>query len=238
MHRIQVSNLTIDIVRKKIKNLHLGVYPPKGRIRVAAPESMDDDAIRLVIVTKLAWIKRQQNHFRSQERQSPREYVYHESHYFLGHRYLLNVVEVDGPARVCIRNKKLLDLYVPKGSDIKKRQKVLHSWYRKQLRSLMPGILKKWEKILDIHIKFYGIKKMKTKWGSCNPRDSRIWINLELAKKPVQCLEYIIVHEMLHVKNRHHDEAFARTLDHFMPQWQSHRNDLNRAPLAHENWNY
>lgn len=238
MHRIQVSGLTIDVVRKKIKNLHLGVYPPKGRVRVAAPESMDDDAIRLVIITKLAWIHRQQNHFRTQQRQPPREYIYRESHYFLGQRYLLNVIEGDGPAGVRIRNKKVLDLYTPSGSDYEKREKIMLSWYRKQLRSLIPGLIKKWEKILDVRISFYGIRIMKTKWGSSNPQDARIWINLELAKKPVECLEYIIVHEMVHLKHRHHDERFRKTMDRIMPLWQVHRDTLNREPLGHATWDY
>lgn len=238
MHRIQVSGLTIDVVRKKIKNLHLGVYPPKGRVRVAAPESMDDDAIRLVIITKLAWIRRQQSHFRTQERQPPREYIYRESHYFLGQRYLLNVIEGDGPAGIRIRNKKVLDLYTTSGSDNQKREKIMHSWYRKQLRSLIPGLIKKWERILDVRISFYGIKTMKTKWGSSNPQEARIWINLELAKKPVECLEYIIVHEMVHLKYRHHDEKFREMMDRAMPQWELYRDELNRAPLGHATWKY
>jgi len=238
MHRIVIGGLAVDVVRKNIKNLHLGVYPPHGRIRVAAPQGMDDEAIRLVVITKLAWIKRQQIRFRTQERQSPREYIYRESHYHFGHRYLLNVIEQEGPAKIVIRNKKVLDLFVPEGSDIPKRERVMHAWYRGELKALIPTIIKKWEPVLGVEVSFYGIKKMKTKWGSCNSRAARIWINLELAKKSIQCLEYIVVHEMVHLLHRHHDEIFKGLMDRVMPQWRLYRDELNRAPLGHDTWIY
>lgn len=238
MHKLVIDGLTVDIVRKQIKNLHLGVYPPHGRVRVAAPESMDDEAVRLAVISKHAWIKRQQNRFRSQDRQSPREYIYRESHYYFGHRYLLNVIEQDGPARVVIRNKTVLDLFVPKSNDIQKREHVMNEWYRSELRGHIPVIIKKWKPVLGVEVGFYGIKKMKTKWGSCNSRASRIWINLELAKKPVQCLEYIVVHEMVHLLHRHHDDNFKNLMNSVMPQWRLYRDELNRAPLGHATWSY
>ena len=238
MHRIVIDGLAVNVVRKKIKNLHLGVYPPHGRIRVAAPQGMDDEAIQLAVITKLAWIKRQQNRFKTQERQSPREYIYRESHYHFGHRYLLNVIEQDGPAKVVIRNKKVLDLFVPEGSNLQKRERVMQAWYRSELKVLIPTIIKKWGPVLGVEVGFYGIKKMKTKWGSCNSKACRIWLNLELAKKPVQCLEYIVIHEMVHLLHRHHDDNFKDLIDRVMPQWRLYRDELNRAPLAHESWNY
>ena len=238
MHRLVIDGLAVDVVRKQIKNLHLGVYPPHGRVRIAAPESMDDEAVRLAVVSKHAWIKRQQSRFSSQERQSSREYIYRESHYYFGHRYLLNVIEQDGPSRVVIRNKAVLDLYVSKGADTRKREQVMHDWYRSELKRLIPAIIRKWEPVLGVEVGFYGIKKMKTKWGSCNSRASRIWINLELAKKPGQCLEYIAVHEMVHLIHRHHDDNFKDLMDQVMPQWQHYRDELNRAPLGHATWNY
>jgi len=238
MHKLVIDGLAVDVVRKPIKNLHLGVYPPQGRVRVAAPQSMDDEAVRLAVISKHAWIKRQQNRFRSQDRQSAREYAYRESHYHFGHRYLLNVIEKDGPAKILIRNKTVLDLYVPKGSDIQKRERVMNEWYRSELRGWIPAIIRKWESALGVKVRFYGIKKMKTKWGSCNNRAARIWINLELAKKPVQCLEYIIVHEMVHLLHKHHDDDFKNLMNQIMPQWRLYRDELNRAPLGHATWNY
>jgi len=238
MHKLIIDGLSVDIVRKQIKNLHLGVYPPHGRVRVAAPRNMDDEAVRLAVISKHAWIKRQQSHFRSQDRQSPREYIYRESHYHFGHRYLLNIIEHEGPARVVIRNKTVLDLYIPDESDTQKRERVMNEWYRNELRGCIPAIIRKWEPVLGVEVGFYGIKKMKTKWGSCNNRSSRIWINLELAKKPVKCLEYIVVHEMVHLLYRHHDDNFTDMLDRVMPLWRLYRDELNRAPLGHANWNY
>ncbi len=238
MQKLVIDGLTVDVVRKPIRNLHLGVYPPHGRVRVAAPQSMDDEAVRLAVISKHGWIKRQQNHFKSQVRQSAREYIYRESHYHFGHRYLLNVIEQEGPARVVIRNKTVLDLYIPDGSDTQKRERVMNEWYRNELRGCIPSIIRKWEPVLGVEVGFYGIKKMKTKWGSCNSRASRIWINLELAKKPVKCLEYIVVHEMGHLLNRHHDDNFRDMMDRVMPQWQLYRDELNRAPLGHATWKY
>ena len=238
MHKLVIDGLTVDVVRKPIRNLHLGVYPPHGRVRVAAPRSMDDEAVRLAVISKHAWIKRQQNHFKSQVRQPAREYIYRESHYHFGHRYLLNVIKQEGPARVVIRNKTVLDLYIPDGSDTQKRERVMNDWYRNELRGCIPAIIRKWEPVLGLEVRFYGIKKMKTKWGSCNSRASRIWINLELAKKPVTCLEYIVVHEMVHLLYRHHDDNFRALLDRVMPQWQLYRDELNRAPMGHATWKY
>lgn len=238
MHQILVRGLKVDVVRKDIKNLHLGVYPPEGRVRVAAPLRVNDEAIRLAVISKLPWIKRQQNRFLSQERQSEREYVYRESHYFFGQRYLLNVIEHAGPSRVEIQNKTRIDLYVPPGSDALKREQVLLAWYRRELKALIPSLIKKWEEIIGVTVEDWGVKKMKTKWGSCNINERRIWLNLELAKKPVECLEYVVVHEMVHLLERNHTDRFKQMMDQFMPQWRQNRDMLNQAPLNHETWTY
>lgn len=238
MHQILVHGLKVDVVRKNIKNLHLGVYPPEGRVRVAAPLSVDDEAIRLAVISKLAWIKRQQNRFLEQERQSQREYVYRESHYFFGTRYLLNVIEYKGSARVEIHNKSRIDLYVPIGSNASKREKVLLEWYRRELKAQIPYLIEKWEEIIGVKVDDWGVKKMKTRWGSCNIEDRRIWLNLELAKKPVQCLEYIVVHEMVHLLERSHNARFRALMDQFLPNWKLIRDELNQAPLSHETWTY
>jgi len=238
MHQIQVNGLAIDVVRKNIKNLHLAVYPPNGRIRVAAPLRVNDEAVRLAVISRMAWIKRQQVKFREQERESKREYVSGESHYFQGSRYLLNVVEHDGAGKVVVRNKKKIDLYVRSESDTAHRERVLLAWYRSHLRQVMPSLLEKWEKVIGVHVAEWGAKRMKTRWGSCNIEARRIWVNLELAKKSQRCLEFIIVHELVHLLERHHNEVFVNYMNKFLPQWRQYREELNRAPLAHEEWEY
>ena len=238
MHQITVSNLTIDIERKDIKNLHLAVYPPDGRVRVAAPLVTDDEAVRLAVISKLAWIKRQRASFEGQERQSPREYAYRESHYYLGERYLLNIVYRDAPPKVIISNKTTLDLYVRPGSDTAKREHVLQEWYRQKLKEAIPPLIAKWEPIIGVDVAEWRVKRMKTKWGSCTIEAGRIWLNLELVKKPPQCLEYIVVHEMVHLLERLHNERFVALMNEFMPKWRLHRDELNQAPLAHEEWGY
>ena len=238
MHRISVNGMPVDVIRKDIKNLHLGVYPPEGRVRVAAPLRVDDEAVRLAVITKLPWIRRQQTRFGLQERQSPREYTYRETHYYLGRRYLLNVIEQAGPSRVEVSNSAGLDLYVPVGSDVQKRELVMLGWYRKELKALIPPMIEAWEETLGVTVDDWGVRRMKTRWGSCNVEARRIWLNLELAKKPIRCLEYIVVHEMMHLLERNHTDRFRDLMDRFMPQWRYHRDLLNQAPLSHETWCY
>ncbi len=238
MHQINVNGLVVDVVRKNIKNLHLAVYPPSGRVRVAAPLRVDDEAVRLFTITRLAWIKRQQAKFEEQERQSEREFVSGESHYYQGSRYLLNVVYQDGPPRVILRNKTTMDLLVRTGSDTAQRERVLLTWYRQQLKELIPPLMAKWEVTIGVKVAEWGVKQMKTKWGTCSIESQRIWLNLELVKKPLQCLEYIIVHEMVHLLERHHNDRFTAYMNMFMPHWQLHREELNSAPLGHEVWDY
>lgn len=238
MHQIEVNGLTVDVVRKNIKNLHLAVYPPNGRVRVAAPLRVNDEAVRLAVVTRLAWIKRQQTKFQQQERESLREYVSGESHYVQGSRYLLNVIEQDGTPYVQIRNKKKLDLYVRPNSSADQRERVMSAWYRERLRESMPPLIAQWEKKIGVHADEWGIKKMKTKWGTCNIQARRIWLNLELAKKSEHCLEYIIVHELVHLLERHHNDRFLSLMNQFMPNWKQYREELNRVPLSHAEWEY
>ena len=235
-HRFTVSGIKVEVVRKDIKNLHLGVYPPNGRVRVAAPLVVSDEAVRLAVIDKLGWIRRQKAKFAAQPRQSQREMVNGESHYFLGQRYRLRVHEQDAPARVAIRGIASLDLFVRPGSSAEQREAVLLRWHREQLKALIPPLLEKWQPILGVQVAHWGVKKMKTKWGSCSQNAGRIWVNLELAKKPVRCLEYIVVHEMTHLLVRHHDDQFVAQMDRVMPQWQLCRAELNDAPLGYETW--
>lgn len=238
VRRISVSGITVEVVRKDIKNLHLGVYPPMGRVRVAAPLVVNDEAVRLAVIDKLGWIKRQRAQFASQPRQSEREMVNGESHYFQGRRYRLRVHERAGPAHLSIRSVASLDLFVRPGATEAQRLAALMRWYRESLREQLEVMIPQWENALGVQASTWGIKKMKTRWGSCNAAAGRIWLNLELAKSPPQCLEYIVVHELLHLLERHHNDHFIGLLDRHLPDWRSRRALLNRAPLGHEDWDY
>lgn len=235
---MEVSGLPITVVRKPIKNLHLAVYPPNGRVRIAVPRIIEDDAVRLAIISKLGWIRRQQKCFEDQPRQSVRELITGESHYYLGKRYLLDVEHTDQAPQIEIKNKKTLILRVASESTPEMKEELLNKWYRKQFRKILPSIIQKWEKKTELNVNTTGIKRMKTKWGSCNPKAKRIWLNLELIKKPLQCIEYIIVHEMVHFIEPTHNQNFVEHMDRFMPQWRTYKNELNNLPLAHENWDY
>lgn len=237
MSQITVNSISIDIVRKDIKNLHLAVYPPNGRVRIATPLRLDDEAIRLFAISKMAWIKKQISKFESQERQTFREYVSGENHYFEGNRYLLNVINQKGTPKVEIRNKTFLDLYVKPNSTRDQRERVLTKWYRNQLKSKIPPLIEKWQTIIGIEINEWEIKKMKTKWGTCKVESKRIWLNLELAKKPFHCLEYIIVHELIHLLERRHNENFTELMDKFLPDWRHSQKELNQFVLSYEDWN-
>ncbi len=238
-HRqIKVSGLSVEVVRKDIKNLHLGVYPPHGRVRVAVPFSVSDDAVRLAVIGKLGWIRRQQQKFEAQPRQSKREVVSGESHFFQGRRYRIRVVYHDGVSTVVLRNIRTMEIKVRPGTTAEQRLKIVERWYREQLKAMVPPLLEKWQPLLGVEVADWGIKKMKTKWGSCSIDAGRIWLNLELAKKPVQCLEYVLVHEMVHLMERHHNDRFTALMGRHLPHWRTYREELNRTPLAHEDWTH
>lgn len=238
MNQITVSNITLDVVRKNIKNMHLAVYPPTGRVRIAVPIRVNDEAIRLFAISKLAWIKRNQRKFENQERISPRVYKERESHYFQGRRYLLRIKETDGIGWVDLNGKTYLDLYVRNNTSLEYKQNILNEWYRNELKKILPEMIEHWENKIGVKVNFCGVKKMKTKWGSCNIEKKRIWLNLELAKKPIQCLEYILVHEMLHLKERLHNDRFKALLDNHQPNWKQLKDELNRIPVSHADWKY
>ena len=200
--------------------------------------AVSDHAVRLAVIGKLGWIKRQKARFEGQTRQSKREMVSGESHYFLGRRFRLRVIAHDGLSKVVVRNKSTMELYARQRTTAEQRERVLQRWYRRRLRELIPPILEKWQAVLGVQAAAWGIKKMKTRWGTCNVDARRIWLNLELAKKPVQCLEYIIVHELAHHIERHHNDRFVALMDKHLPHWRSHRQALNAEPLSHETWSY
>lgn len=233
---LNVGGLTVEVVRKPIKNLHLGVYPPDGRVRVAAPLRVKDESVRLAIVDKLGWIKRQRVQFAAQLRQSTREMVNGESHWFMGRRLRLRVHERDAPPRVALRSMATLDLFVRPGAGVAQREAALANWYRQQLRARVPALLVRWQRRLGVQVSAWGIKRMKTKWGSYSANSRRIWLNLELAKKPERCLEYIIVHELAHCRYRRHDNEFMALLDRHLPTWREIRKTLNASPLGADKW--
>lgn len=228
----------MEVHRKGIRNLHVGVYPPDGRVRVATPRHMDDEAVRLAIVSRLGWIRRQQQGFARQVRESAREMVTGESHYYQGRRYRLDVVETSGRTGIQLKGNRRIEMRVRPGTDTAQRQRVLERWYRERLRELIPDLLSRWEPIVGEPVGECRIKRMKTRWGSCNIEARRIWLNLELIKKPHSCLEYILVHEMVHLLERRHTDRFRRLIDEFLPDWRTRRDVLNESPLAHEEWGY
>ena len=237
MEVLQLGEIKIEIVQKDIKNLHLSVYPPMGRVKIAAPAKMSLDTIRIYAISKLSWIKKQQEKIRSQKREAPREYLNKESHYFLGKRYQLKVIESNEVPYVKL-NHKTLELSVRINADVAKRKEILDNWYREQLRELATTLITKWEKKMKLKVEDLGIKKMKTKWGTCNEDAKRIWLNFELSKKPLECIEYIIVHEMVHFKERHHNDKFIAYMNHYLPEWKQLKIELNKLPVSHIDWEY
>ncbi len=238
MKQITISDITIDIVHKDIKNMHLAVYPPTGRVRIAAPLKVNQETIRLFVISKLSWIKRHQRNFENQERISPREYKERESHYFQGKRYLLHIKDTNGAGYVDLKGKTYLDLYVKANSNQEYKKSVINEWYRSELKKVLPEMLEYWSKKIGVEVNSCGIKHMKTKWGSCNIEKKRIWLNLELAKKPTHCLEYILIHELIHLKERHHNERFKSLMDSYLPNWKQVKEELNRIPVSHADWDY
>ena len=235
--QIDLGGIAVDVVRKDIKNVHLSVFPPTGRVRIAVPARMDLDTIRVFAVTKLGWIKSQQKKILAQERETSREYLDRESHYVWGRRYLLEIVERDAAPSVELKPRKLV-LQVRPGSDAAKRQEVLEGWYRMTLKRAVPALIAKWEPLMGVKVRRFFVQRMKTKWGGCNPQARSLRLNTELAKKPPECLEYIVVHEMAHLLEATHGQRFRSLMDQVMPRWEFHRAQLNRLPVRQEEWVY
>ena len=237
MPSFQLGEIAVDVVLKDIKNIHLSVHPPAGKVRIAAPLRMDLDTIRVFAITKLAWIKNQQKKLREQERETPREYLDRESHYVWGKRYLLKLVEKEAAPTVELKHNKMILQLRPAASH-EKKQEALDAWYREQLKLVLPPLIAKWEKVIGVKAGKVFVQKMKTKWGSCSPGAGNVRFNTDLAKKPRQCLEYIVAHELTHLLERHHNDRFTALMDAHMPQWRQCREMLNSLPLAHQEWGY
>jgi predicted metal-dependent hydrolase len=234
---IDLGGIVVEVVRKGIKNVHLSVYPPTGRVRIAAPERMKLDTIRAFAITKLVWIKQQRRRMQGQPRESSREYVDRESHFLWGRRYLLRVVEREGPPEVRL-TPRWIELHIGAGVGVARRHTVLEQWYREQLRAVAEPHMARWERRLGVKAQRLYIQSMKTRWGSCTPDAGNIRLNTELAKKPPSCVEYIVVHELAHLIERSHGPAFVAILDRHMPNWRERRVTLNAAPLGHRDWAY
>ncbi|MEZ5759096.1 MAG: SprT family zinc-dependent metalloprotease [Emcibacteraceae bacterium] len=237
-YTINVSDTPVEVIRKSVKNLHLSVYPPNGHVRITVPERMEDENIRLAVISRLEWIREKQSEFKAQPRQTERQYISGESHYFEGKRYLLNVIERKGKEKVELTNNAKLILYIKPNTTRDWRAAIFNEWYRVHLKNKLSQLLLKWQAKVGKKPNHIQIKRMKTRWGSCNTQTGRILINLELAKKPPECLEYILVHELVHLHERHHNEAFIRHMNRCMPKWKFYRDTLKSEPLAHEDWDY
>jgi predicted metal-dependent hydrolase len=237
MRQIKLGDITVDVVLKDIKNIHLSVHPPKGRVSISAPLRMKLDIIRVFAVSKLGWIKRQQKKLQEQERETQRGYLDRESHYVWGKRYLLSISEVSQKWTVELKHKRMI-LRVRPGTDEDKRRAIIEEWYRTQIKQEASDLIAKWEALIGVKVSRYFVQRMKTKWGSCNHRASSIRLNTDLAKKPKECVEYIIVHEMAHMLEPTHNARFIALMNQFMPKWQFLQNQLNRLPVSHENWRY
>jgi len=223
--------------RKAIKNLHISVLPPDGRVRVSAPENMSDTAIRMAVISRIPWIKKQQHDFAKQPRQSDREMVSGECHFIWGKRHRLNVIERSGKHEVKASPGRL-HLYVKENTTTENKALVVQQYYRRILKEKLAELMSYWEHQIGVTAQAWGVKKMKTKWGSCNIQAKRIWVNLELAKKPPECLEYILVHELVHLLERNHNDRFKKYMDTFLPDWRERRHLLNSMPLAFNHWVY
>lgn len=235
--KIELGEIAVDVVKKDIKNLHLSVYPPTGRVRISAPLRMNLDTIRVFAISKLGWIKQQQKKVQGQERETPREYLDRESHYVWGKRYLLTVIESDEAPTVELKHSTMLMRVRPGASDAKK-QAIIEEWYRVQLKQAVPAVIAKWEPLIGVKAERFFVQRMKTKWGSSNPHSKSIRLNTELGKKPPECLEYVVVHEMVHLLEPTHNSRFIALMDSFIPKWQFYRDALNRLPVRHEAWMY
>lgn len=234
---IRLGDLAVEVVFKDIKNVHLSVHPPAGRVSISAPNRMTLSTVRLFAISKLNWIRQQQRKIRAQDRELEREYLERESHYLWGKRYLLSVQEHDAPPEVELKHRKIL-LHVRFNTTEDLRERIVDSWYREQLKLATPPLIAKWEPLLKVKVLRFFVQRMKTKWGSCNHIAGNIRLNTDLAKKPRECLEYIVVHEMVHLLEPTHSARFVALMDRFIPNWQSCRDALNHLPVRHEKWDY
>lgn len=231
-----VGNLEALVVHKDVKHLHLSVLPPHGKVRVTAPLDTKDDQVRVFLTTKLAWIRKQQAKFLGQRRQTQRKYVSGETYYYLGQPYRLRVEKAKQNAEVVLQGKDTMILRVEPKASTHRKEQIVTEWYREQLKQLLSELIPKWHKKLQVQPKHWRIQRMKTRWGTCNPDTGRILLNLELIKKPVECIEYVLVHEWLHLLEPKHNDTFVKLLTKHFPKWKHAKDELNRFILSYERW--
>ena len=237
VEQVDLGEMRVEVARKAIRNLHLSVHPPRGKVRIAAPLHMNLDTIRVFVISRLGWIRTQQRKMLTQERETPRRYLERESHYLWGRRLLLRREEVDSAPAVTAKRSTLL-LQVRPSTAPARCQDILDGWYREQIRQAVPALLAKWEPLMGVRVGRVFVQRMKTRWGSCNPASGAIRLNTDLARKPPECLEYIVVHEMAHLLEPTHNERFASLMSMFLPHWQHLRKALNQLPVRHVEWDY
>jgi len=229
-HQLLIGSLAVEVTVKPIKHLHLSVLPPHGAVRISAPERMSEAQVRAYTIGKLGWIRSQQSRFARQERESPRQVIERESHHVWGQRLLLHIQEVDTPPRVELHPKQLT-LFIRPGTTSDKRQSILAAWYRDQLRAAAEPIIQKWEQALGVEMNRLFVQSMTRKWGSCNPASRNIRLNTQLAQKPKSCLDYVLLHELCHLRVPGHGEAFVALLNLHMLDWEERKQHLNRLPI-------
>ena len=232
---IELGDIHIAVTRKAVRNAHLSVHPPEGRVTLVAPTNTRLEVARAYAISKLGWIRSQQSKLQQQDRETPRKFIKRESHYLWGRRYLLNVEEKEARPNIKLDHKRIT-LRVRPDSSPEKRAQVMHEWHKRLLHEAVPPLIQRWESKLGVTVNRYYLQRMKTKWGSCNHRAGNIRLNTELVKKPRDLLEYIIVHEMVHLIEPTHNERFITLLDQHYPVWREARNELNALPLAAEVW--
>lgn len=236
METIRVAEITIAVKRKDIKHVHLSVHPPIGRVTLVTPKETRREVARAYALSKLGWIRDQQARFRGQARETPRQFAERESHYLWGRRYLLSVREKEAKPSVRLSHRNIT-LTVRPGSSRAKREAVMHAWHRTLLHEAVPELIRKWEPKLRVEVSGYFLQRMKTKWGGCNHRAGNIRLNTELVKKPKDLLEYVVVHEMLHLLAPTHSKRFLALISKHYPAWREARAELNELPLRAEVWN-
>lgn len=234
-NRLTLGDITIDVVFKDVQNIHLSVHPPLGQVRMVAPQRLQLDTLRLFAIHRLGWIRQQRQKLQSQERETPREYLERESHYVWGQRYLLQVIEKAAAPTVALTPRHL-QLTCRPGTDTANRQAILDEWYRQELRQAAGPLIDRWASVMGVQVRKVFVQRMKTRWGSCNPVQGHVRLNTELACKPPECLDYIVVHEMAHLLEPSHNARFHALLDGFMPSWRQRRDQLNRLPVRHQEW--
>ena len=232
---IQLGDISIAVTRKDIKNVHLSVHPPHGRVTLVTPKATRLEVARAYAISKLSWIRAQKKKLEGQARESPRQFIERESHFLWGRRHLMTIVHRDAKPRVALDHQRVT-LIIRPGSDARKRAEVVHEWHKRLLHEVVPPIIQKWERRLRVEVHGYFLQRMKTKWGSCNHRLGHIRLNTELVKKPKDLLEYVIVHEMVHLIEPTHSDRFIGILDRHYPSWREARAELNELPLAAEAW--